>query len=117
MSMTKVDYRRKEIIIDAMCRTAADNGKLDEKLHMTWIAGRLHRIETTLSRLAEEDCSSILSKADVAKQNRLEWLAENLIKENIGCKCYIQRDPRGYAIRMYLNGYSNQFDGTAALMW
>ena len=48
MSMTKVDARRKEIIIDAMCRTAANNGKLDEKLHMTWIAGRLHRIEVTL---------------------------------------------------------------------
>ena len=117
MSMTKADYRRKEIIIDAMCRTAADNGKLDEKFHMTWIANRLHRIEVTLSRLAEEDCSSILSKAYEAKRNRLEWLAEKLIKENIGCKCYIQRDPRGYAIRMYLNGYSNQFDGTVALMW
>lgn len=115
--MTKTDMRTKELIISAMCRTAANNGKFDEEFHMRWIAGRLHRLEVTLSRLAEEDCSGELNKADVAKQNRLEQLAEQIIRENIGCKCYTQRDPRGYTIRMYLDNYSNQWDGTVGLNW
>lgn len=66
----------------------------------------MHRLEATLTRLAEDECN--YPKYDAAKQERIEKLAEKLITENIGCDCYTQRDPRGFCIRMYLT----ESDGT-----
>lgn len=114
-------YNEKRRIVSAMYATAELNG-IDLKWHeMESVADRLHRIEATLSRLAEEQCSYPVY--DEAKQERLENLALTIISESIGCKAYTQRDPRGFCIRMYLIGedgkkWSNVWDGeTTGLSW
>ena len=119
--MTNRQMEAKEWVIEMMRSTAHCNGKNDTYLEMRHFAERLHRLEATLHRLAEEECMS--ETYDQAKQIRIEKLAENLIREHIGCECYTQRDPRGCAIRMYLvdwegNKRFNTFDGeTTALAW
>lgn len=121
MGMTKETRRRKEQIVHMMCSTARHNGKDDDYLNMIYFAERLHRLETTLERLAEDQCCR--ENYDSAKQDRIEKLAEKLIKENLGCRCYTQRDPRGFAIRMYLvddegKKWFNTWDGeTTGLAW
>lgn len=121
MGATKEALRAKKAVIDAMCATAEKNGKQVDWFDMESLANRLHRLETTLGRLAEEECSK--PYYDMDKQERLEDLAEKLIWEKIGCKCYTQRDPRGFCIRMYLvreDGlpFFNSWDGeTTALAW
>jgi hypothetical protein len=113
-----IDKRR---ILSAMCATAEVNGNEYKWYEMEAIADRLHRIEATLSRLAEEQCNYPVY--DSAKQERLEKLALKIISDTIGCKAYTQRDPRGYCIRMYLideNGdkWFNVWDGeTTGLAW
>lgn len=116
--------QRKHRIVDMMCSTAKSNGKPDNWYDMLGFANRLHRLESTLSRLAEDACcSQYFNKADEAKQERIEKLAEKLITETLGCKCYTQRDPRGFAIRMYLvdedgRKWFNVWDGeTTGLNW
>lgn len=119
--MTKADYERKRNIVRAMCATAKANGKPDNWFDIQALAERLHRLEATLSRLAEDECNYPVY--DSAKQERIEKLAEKLIRENLGCNCYTQRDPRGYAIRMYLvdeegRKWFNTWDGeTTGLAW
>ncbi len=114
-------YNRKRAIINAMCATAERNGKLSNWVAMEQFANRLHRLETTLSRLAEDECNYPVY--DVAKQERIEKLAERLIRETLGCNCYTQRDPRGFCIRMYLvddegRKWFNTWDGeTTGLAW
>ena len=93
-------YIAKRQIVSAMCATAEANGNECKWYEMEAIADRLHRIETTLGRLAEEGCSYPVY--DDVKQERLERLALKIIRDTIGCKAYTQRDPRGYCIRMYL---------------
>lgn len=113
--------RARAAVISAMAATAKANGKPADYLKMYDTARRLHRIEATLERLAEDECCSYTY--DEAKQTRLENLAQKIIRDEIGCNCYTQRDPRGYAIRMYLidedgRRFSNSWDGeTAALAW
>ena len=112
---------RKQMVVRFMCATAKQNGKPHDEKTMNALANRLHRLETTLSRLAEDECNYPVY--DEAKQERIEKLAEKLITENIGCKCYTQRDPRGFAIRMYLvdeegRKWFNSWDGeTTGLNW
>jgi len=119
--MTKEAYERKRRIINVMCATAEHNGKSSNWYDMLAFANRLHRLETTLSRLAEDECNYPVY--DSAKQERIEKLAERLIRETLGCKCYTQRDPRGFAIRMYLvdekgRKWFNTWDGeTTGLAW
>lgn len=119
--MTREEYRRREAIIGHMLTTARRNGKETNWLMMSQIADRLHRVETTLSRLAEDECN--YSTYDKRKQESREKFAEDLISKEIGCKCYTQRDPRGYCIRMYLvdengNKWFNTWDGeTTGLAW
>ena len=114
-------YARKRDIINAMCATAERNGKSLKWYEMEAFANRLHRLEATLSRLAEDECNYPVY--DEAKQERIEKLAEKLIRETIGCNCYTQRDPRGYCIRMYLvddegRKWFNTWDGeTTGLAW
>lgn len=121
MSMTKADYRNMDTVIGKMCETARHNGKDAEFLGMYDFAKRLHRIETTLQRLAEDECC--LPNYDEAKQERLEKLAVKLVRETLGCECDTNRDPRGFAIRMHLvneNGtkWCNTWDGeTSGLNW
>lgn len=119
--MTKRDREHKYRVIKAMCSTARAHGKNDDMLDMINFAERLHRLETTLHRLAEDECNYPVY--DEAKQERIEKLAERLIKETLGCDCYTQRDPRGFCIRMYLVGdngmkWVNTWDGeTSGLDW
>lgn len=114
--MTHEDFRRRDQIVSEMLRTAKENGKEFTFTEMMDFAKRLHRLEATLSRLAEDECC--YPNYDSKKQERIENLAEKLITETIGCKCYTQRDPRGYCIRMYLNGWHNSWDGeTTGLAW
>ena len=121
MGLTKEAMRRKDRIITMMCSTAEANGKDGGRLAMIYFAERLHRLESTLSRLAEDQCCC--ENYDWKKQERIEKLAEKLITDTLGCKCYTQRDPRGYCIRMYLvdeNGrkWHNSWDGeTTGLAW
>ena len=104
-----------------MMSTARYHGKFPDYLDMIYFAERLHRLESTLSRLAEEQCCK--PEYDWKKQRRIEKLAEDLITDKIGCRCFTQRDPRGYAIRMYLvdedgQKWCNTWDGeTTGLAW
>lgn len=116
------DRRASKItIINMMRATASHNG--NPVTDFEALANRLHRLETTLGRLAEIGCCRDMSAFEEAKQERLENLAERLVRENLGCDCYTQRDPRGYAIRMYLtdeegNKWFNMWDGeTTGLAW
>lgn len=121
MTKEEMRIRRKYRIIDFMRSTARHNGKELSYSEAVAFANRLHRLEATLSRLAEDQCNRPVY--DEAKQERIENLAERLITETLGCKCYTQRDPRGFAIRMYLvdedgNKYFNSWDGeTTGLDW
>ena len=114
-------YNEKRGIVSAMCATAKANGNEYKWQEMEAVADRLHRIETTLSRLAEEQCSYPVY--DAAKQERLEKLALKIISDTIVCHAYTQRDPRGFCIRMYLigedgNKWYNVWDGeTTGLAW
>lgn len=119
--MTKEAHERKRRVVNAMCITAEKNGKNGNWYDMWALANRLHRLEATLSRLAEDECCS--ENYDKAKQEHIENLAEKLIRENIGCNCYTQRDPRGFCIRLYLvdedgRKWFNTWDGeTTGLNW
>lgn len=119
--MNKADAERKRQVIRMMSATAGRNGKNDNWYHIEAVANRLHRLEVRLGHLAEDECN--YPEYDEAKQERLEKLAEKIIAEEIGCKCYTQRDPRGYAIRMYLTDetgakWYNSWDGeTTGLNW
>lgn len=119
--MTKQQERNRADVITHMCITAEKNGKSGGYIRFYDFANRLHRIETTLSRLACDQCNYPVY--DSAKQERLENLAESLISDYIGCKCYTQRDPRGKCIRMYLvdednHPWFNNWDGeTTGLNW
>ena len=117
--MTKADKARKSRVVNNMIDTAIHYGKPTSGIPA--LANRLHRLEATLSRLAEDE--ACYPTYDAAKQERIEKLAEYLVTENIGCRCYTQRDPRGYCIRMYLvnaegKPVSNSWDGeTTCLAW
>ena len=114
--MTKFDKERKNKVVNAMYNTAVANGKSTSLWEMESLANRLHRLETTLTRLAEDECNYPVY--DSAKQERLENLAQTLIETEIGCKCYTQRDPRGFIIRMYLKDFCNSWDSeTTGLAW
>lgn len=74
-------------------------------------ANYIHRTETTLLRLAEMECDSyfynLYWKDGVnPKQKRAEKRIVKFITETIGCKCYTQRDPRGFAVHLYLKDES-----------
>jgi len=119
--MTNQEYKRRGLVVRFMVATAAANGKNADYLHIFDLAKRLHRLESTLSRLACDQCNYPVY--DAAKQSRLEALAVRLISDNIGCKCYTQRDPRGFCIRLYLQDedgrpWFNSWDGeTTGLNW
>ena len=119
--MTEKQYKTRGLIVRMMLATARNNGKQADILTMLATAKRLHRLEATLGRLACDQCNYPVY--DEAKQERLENLAESIIAEAIGCKCYTQRDPRGYCIRLYLQDtdgrpWFNSWDGeTTGLNW
>lgn len=119
--MNRNQFEEKSRVIRWMCSTAIRNGRPHTFYSMTDVADRLHKIETTLSRLAEEECE--YEHYDSVKQESREKKALEIITKEIGCKAYTQRDPRGYCIRMYLvddNGdpVYNSWDGeTTGLAW
>ena len=76
--MNQQQYRKKEAIMQAMMATARRHGKDDSPWHIKSVANRLHRLEVTLSRLAEDQ--SNYPEYDSAKQERLEKLAENSLQ-------------------------------------
>ena len=84
--------------------------------------------EHRLNKLAEMECSSeyynkLWKDGCNPYQEKLENDIIDYIKRNIGCECYTQRDPRGIAVRLYLNipennYYCNCFDGeTSGITW
>lgn len=119
--MTKEEKKEKELIVRMMCATARANGKDASLEHITQVAERLHRLESILNRLAIDQCNKPVY--DAAGQKHYEEVAEKVISENLGCRCYTQRDPRGFSIRMYLvdeedRKWSNTWDGeTTGLAW
>jgi hypothetical protein len=120
MNKRQIKLDNKAQICARMCDTAKANGKDLDLLDAHGLADRLHRLEATLTRLAEDECNYPVY--DKAKQDRIEKLAEKLIKDNIGCECYTQRDPRGYCIRMFLvddegNPWYNTLARDVGLNW
>lgn len=120
--MTKTQIKNKERIAIAVTKYANAHNKPITLTEAYTIIEYLHRLETTLSRLAETECCD-LRFYDEAKQERTEKRAEKYIAEKIGCKCHTQRDPRGFCIRLYLKDKStdlffNTWDGeTSGLNW
>ena len=48
----------------------------------------------------------------------IKYLAEKFIQDKIGCRCYTQRDPRGFTVRLYLDDFHTSFDGeTTGMDW
>lgn len=126
--MTKKQFRNKERFITAIMAAAEANGKELSYLEAIGVAEYIHRNETTLSRIAEMECSEqsynrYWKDGVNPKQERAEKRIEKYIRETIGCEVYTQRDPRGYCIRLYLKrpetGYFyNTWDGeTSAADW
>lgn len=119
--MTKQQLENRDRFINRLLSTAEHNGKKLGYLDAIKFADWLHRNESTLNRIAIEQCTS--NNYDAVKQERIEKRVVNAIAETIGCKCYTQRDPRGFAIRLYLvdeDGckWFNGFDGeTSGCNW
>lgn len=119
--MTKQQLENRDRFINKLISTAEHNGKELGYLAAIKFADWLHRNESTLNRLGIEQCNS--NNYDAAKQERTEKRVEKAIAETIGCKCYTQRDPRGFAIRLYLvddegRKWFNGFDGeTSGCNW
>lgn len=114
MKRAQADERSR--VIRYMYRTARANGKQISYGRVIAVADRLHRLEKTLERLAyDEACEP---EYDMRKQERIEKLATKVVTEEIGCRVRMNRDPRGYCIRMYLQDYFNSWDGeTTGLAW
>lgn len=118
--MTKKDFARKMLVIKYMLSTAIYNGKKPENTMAIYdFAARLHRLESTLNRLACDECNYPVY--DSQKQERIENLAIKIINEVLGCKAYTQRDPRGKCIHMFLvdeNGrpWFNSWDGETTVL-
>lgn len=123
--MTKQQMMCKDRFVSMLRNTAEYYGKEMDYFEALDFANWLHRCEATLSRLAEYECGdeNDYRKYDEAKQERYENRVEKAISEKIGCKCYTQRDARGYCIRLYLVNsegmpWSNNWDcETAACNW
>lgn len=125
--MTRDQIRRKEKFVNAILAAAEANGKQLDYLGAVGAAEYIHRNETTLSRLAEMECSeyayNLYWKDGInPKQERTEKRIEKYIRETIGCKVHTQRDPRGYCIRLDLmipetNMFFNCWDRTSAADW
>ena len=119
--MTKQQLHNKDRFVSMLITTATHHGKEIGYLEAIDFANWLHRCEATLSRLAEDECN--YPTYDEAKQERYENRVEKAIAEKIGCKCYTQRDPRGYCIRLYLvdsdgRKWFNTWDGeTSGCDW
>ena len=119
--MTKQQLVNRDKFISRLMDTAAHHGKELHYLEAINFADWLHRCETTLSRLATDECET--DKYDFKKQERTEKRVEEAIAERIGCKCYTQRDPRGFCIRLYLVNdqgmiWANSWDGeTSGCNW
>lgn len=126
--MTKEQHKNKERFVSAIMAAAEANGKVLSYMDAIGVAEYIHRNETTLSRLAEMECSeyayNLYWKDGVnPKQERAEKRIEKYIRDVIGCKVHTQRDPRGYCIRLYLKCpetgfFYNTWDGeTSATNW
>lgn len=123
--MTKQQWKNKDRFVSMLASTARFYGNEMDYFEAMDFANWLHRCEATLSRLAEYECGDEgdYRKYDEAKQERYESRVEKAIAETIGCKCYTQRDPRGYCIRLYLvndegTPWSNTWDGeTSGCNW
>ena len=114
--MNKQEQANKTNVLLAVLRTAENNGHDFSINEGVDIIDYIHRSETTLCRLAEDQCN--YPQYDEAKQDRTEKRIEKYIADVIGCKCYTQRDPRGYCVRLYLDDFHNVFDGeTTGMNW
>lgn len=126
--MTKEQMKNKERFARAIMQTANANGKEMDYLQAVRAAEYIHRVEATLSRLADMECDEYYynhywKNGINPKQERAEERIEKYIRETIGCECCIQRDPRGYCVRLYLKNeatgfFYNSWDGeTSAANW
>lgn len=126
--MTKQQIKNKERFVSAILAYANAHEKELDYLEAVAAAEYIHRNETTLSRLAEMECDSyyynLYWKDGVnPKQERTEKRMEKYIRETIGCNVRFDRDPRGFAIKLYLkcpetNYYWNVWDGeTTGANW
>ena len=127
--MTKYQLERKNHFLRAITNYANAHGKTDANgnelsiYDMQYTADYLHRLETTLCRLTEYDCNGTMTKRDERKRERAEKRALDFISEKIGCTAYINGDPRGMQIRLYIkdtstDNFYNCFDGeTSGIDW
>lgn len=126
--MTKQQIKNKERFAKAILKTAQANGKKMTYPQALGAAEYIHRVEATLSRLAEMECDgywyNVYWKNGVyPKQERAEARILKYIRENIGCNCFTQRDPRGFCVRLHLKNeatgyFCNTWDGeTSGANW
>lgn len=90
----------------------------------TKIARHLKRVNTQINWWNEAACDSELYFRHWNKDGenelleKLEKQVTEYVAKNIGCKMYINHDPRGHAVRLYMKTYHNMMDGeTMAPAW
>lgn len=79
----------------------------------------LHKKEALLNKVHTDICNRPFTEDEYTSLNEFEKVIVSYVKEKLGFECEINRDPRGYAIRIKLpNGKYNSWDGeTWTLNW
>lgn len=122
--MTKAELARRNLVIKMATHTAIKNGIETDTYKMSKVIDKLHRLEPAVTRLIVEKVNK--GSLDSRKYKDLERKAGHILQiitENIGCKAYICKEPRGATIRMYLidefdRPWFNSMDGeTVCLNW
>ena len=87
-------------------------------LQIKGVMDSLHRYETTLHRLAEQDCNYGLTEKEEKKETNIKKKVE-AIAFQLGFEVKFNGDPRGGAIRLLIpSGKSNNLDGeTWGIYW
>ena len=108
---TKEQIREKEATIKALSEDAAQNHTSLPYSHIVVMIDRLHRHETTLSRIYTTMCNRELTQQEITKKNNTEDAVKNIARA-LCIPVYFNQDPRGGAIRFILSsGRSNNMGG------
>lgn len=116
--MTKRQIEERERIINAISLEA--NCSIEKA---TKIAKHLKRVNTQLNWWNEAYCDSDRyfrywnEEGENELLDKIEKQVTEYVTKNIGCKMYINHDPRGHAVRLYLKSYHNVIDQTTAMVW
>lgn len=88
-----------------------EDGNIKNTGELSEIMDKLHRYETTLSRIHTIECERDLTDNEVKQEERTTQKVKE-IAEKLGFNFFINGDPRGFAIRFYLPSKRyNSWDG------